>query len=149
MASRQSSRCRGISFPQFQSVGERVGHPSLHKSYMCERFAASSNLYRTNLQGHFGCVNAIEFSNNGGEFIVSGKQTNVLFFCCCVYLHTALSCPEILNQRPRVSIQTSYTLSERHGLWVWKCLFNAYELNSEICWCLLKSMQNSKAMIIC
>ncbi|ESN91551.1 hypothetical protein HELRODRAFT_131009, partial [Helobdella robusta] len=29
-------------------------------------------LYRKNLKGHFGCVNAIEFSKNGGQFIASG-----------------------------------------------------------------------------
>ena len=29
-------------------------------------------LYRKDLKGHFGCINAVEFSNNGGRWIVSG-----------------------------------------------------------------------------
>lgn len=32
----------------------------------------SRRLYRKDLKGHFGCINAVEFSNNGGHWIVSG-----------------------------------------------------------------------------
>jgi hypothetical protein len=88
MSTRSSTRRTGISFPKYQSVVERFGHPAQHKSYMSARFEASCDLYRTHFRGHYGCVNAIEFSNNGGEFIVSGKQSNAhLSFLFC--LHSA------------------------------------------------------------
>lgn len=37
-----------------------------------ERFRIAKNLYKTDLRGHFGCVNAIEFSH-GGQYLASGK----------------------------------------------------------------------------
>ena len=37
-----------------------------------DRLAAARNLFRKDLKGHFGCVNAIEFSHQGGELIASG-----------------------------------------------------------------------------
>lgn len=36
------------------------------------RFKYATNLYRKELYAHFGCVNAIEFSDDG-QFMVSGK----------------------------------------------------------------------------
>lgn len=60
------------SFPQYQSLAETYGCSVVHKSYMSDSFARCSGLYHHDLLGHFGCVNAIEFSSNGGEFIVSG-----------------------------------------------------------------------------
>ena len=37
-----------------------------------DRLAAAKNLFRKDLKGHFGCVNAIEFSHCGGDLIASG-----------------------------------------------------------------------------
>ncbi|KAL3874283.1 hypothetical protein ACJMK2_037322 [Sinanodonta woodiana] len=37
-----------------------------------ERLALTETLYSKNLKGHFGCVNAIEFSNGNGEILASG-----------------------------------------------------------------------------
>lgn len=62
------------SFPQYQSLAEAYGFPVIHKSYMSDHFARCSSLHHHDLMGHYGCVNAIEFSNSGGEFIVSGKR---------------------------------------------------------------------------
>lgn len=62
------------SFPQYQSLAETYGCSVVHKSYMSDSFARCSGLYHHDLLGHFGCVNAIEFSSNGGEFIVSGAH---------------------------------------------------------------------------
>jgi len=62
------------SFPQYQSLAETYGLSVVHKSYMSDSFARCSGLYHHDLLGHFGCVNAIEFSSNGGEFIVSGAH---------------------------------------------------------------------------
>lgn len=44
----------------------------VRKSYFSDHFGRCPGLHRSDLVGHFGCVNAVEFSNNGGEFIVSG-----------------------------------------------------------------------------
>ena len=71
------------SFPQYQSLAETYGLSVVHKSYMSDSFARCSGLYHHDLLGHFGCVNAIEFSSNGGEFIVSGAHLmllTILFF---------------------------------------------------------------------
>jgi len=47
---------------------------------MSARFESCHDLYRVDLRGHYGCVNAIEFSNKGGEFVVSGKmKKNVVY----------------------------------------------------------------------
>lgn len=48
-----------------------------HKLFK-ERFARARNLYRKDLFAHYGCVNAIEFSDEG-ELLVSGKQLHSLF----------------------------------------------------------------------
>lgn len=74
------------SFPQYQSLAETYGCPVVHKSYMSDHFGRCSSLYHRNLLGHFGCVNAIEFSSNGGEFIVSGVD----FLMCLCFLNFAL-----------------------------------------------------------
>ncbi|KAK3603057.1 hypothetical protein CHS0354_015750 [Potamilus streckersoni] len=37
-----------------------------------ERLALTETLYSKNLKGHFGCVNAVEFSNGNGEILASG-----------------------------------------------------------------------------
>lgn len=37
-----------------------------------QRLHAAENLYQRNLAGHYGCVNALEFSH-GGEYLASGK----------------------------------------------------------------------------
>lgn len=39
-----------------------------------ERLAIAKNLYRTDLLAHYGCVNAIEFSNDG-NLLVSGNKS--------------------------------------------------------------------------
>ena len=72
------------SFPQYQSLSEVYGCPFVHKSYMSDYFSRSSGLFHHDLIGHYGCVNAIEFSNNGGDFIVSGRYHTESYsgFCC-------------------------------------------------------------------
>lgn len=37
-----------------------------------QRMQSAENLYQRNLAGHFGCVNALEFSH-GGEYLASGN----------------------------------------------------------------------------
>ncbi|XP_029454665.1 DDB1- and CUL4-associated factor 5 [Rhinatrema bivittatum] len=48
------------------------GDPLLKGDFQRRRLQGCRNLYRKDLLGHFGCVNAIEFSNNGGQLLVSG-----------------------------------------------------------------------------
>ncbi|XP_006632771.1 DDB1- and CUL4-associated factor 5 [Lepisosteus oculatus] len=48
------------------------GHPLMKDEFQRRRLAGCTSLYKKDLLGHFGCVNAIEFSNNGGEWLVSG-----------------------------------------------------------------------------
>ena len=72
------------SFPQYQSLAETYGCSVVHKSYMSDSFARCSGLYHHDLLGHFGCVNAIEFSSNGGEFIVSGAHL-ACSRCCSMF----------------------------------------------------------------
>ena len=51
------------------------GDPLLTQDFQRRRLRGCRNLYKKDLLGHFGCVNAIEFSNNGGQWLVSGKST--------------------------------------------------------------------------
>ncbi|XP_042705277.1 DDB1- and CUL4-associated factor 5 isoform X3 [Chrysemys picta bellii] len=47
------------------------GDPLLTQDFQRRRLRGCRNLYKKDLLGHFGCVNAIEFSNNGGQWLVS------------------------------------------------------------------------------
>ena len=38
------------------------------------RISLAQDLHWKDLKGHFGCVNAIEFSNGAGELIASGTE---------------------------------------------------------------------------
>ncbi|KAF4089806.1 hypothetical protein AMELA_G00042560 [Ameiurus melas] len=48
------------------------GGPLLKEDFQRRRLAGCNSLYRRDMLGHYGCVNAIEFSNNGGQWLVSG-----------------------------------------------------------------------------
>ncbi|XP_051503311.1 DDB1- and CUL4-associated factor 5-like [Myxocyprinus asiaticus] len=48
------------------------GQPHLKEEFQRRRLAGCSTLFKKDMLGHFGCVNAIEFSNNGGQWLVSG-----------------------------------------------------------------------------
>ncbi len=50
------------------------GMPRSSVMLLRDRLAGAKNLFRKDLKGHFGCVNAIEFSHGGGETIASGKS---------------------------------------------------------------------------
>ncbi|XP_061700120.1 DDB1- and CUL4-associated factor 5 [Syngnathoides biaculeatus] len=49
-----------------------TGQPLMKDEFQRRRLAGCTSLYKKDMLGHFGCVNAIEFSNNGGEWLVSG-----------------------------------------------------------------------------
>lgn len=48
-----------------------AGH--LPSAIFRQRLSTAENLYQRNLTGHYGCVNALEFSE-GGQFLASGKE---------------------------------------------------------------------------
>uniref|UniRef100_A0A8C6SMW8 Ddb1 and cul4 associated factor 5 n=1 Tax=Neogobius melanostomus TaxID=47308 RepID=A0A8C6SMW8_9GOBI len=56
----------------FLSRRELTGQPLMKEEFQRRRMAGCTSLYKSDMLGHFGCVNAIEFSNNGGEWLVSG-----------------------------------------------------------------------------
>uniref|UniRef100_G3V6K4 DDB1 and CUL4 associated factor 5 n=1 Tax=Rattus norvegicus TaxID=10116 RepID=G3V6K4_RAT len=56
------------------------GDPLLTQDFQRRRLRGCRNLYKKDLLGHFGCVNAIEFSNNGGQWLVSGDDRRVLLW---------------------------------------------------------------------
>ncbi|XP_037097112.1 DDB1- and CUL4-associated factor 5 [Syngnathus acus] len=56
----------------FLSRRRLTGHPLMKDEFQRRRLAGCTSLYKKDMLGHFGCVNAIEFSNNGGEWLVSG-----------------------------------------------------------------------------
>lgn len=49
-----------------------TGSVEVKNKLLKERLAKARNLYRKDLLAHYGCVNAIEFSEEG-ELLVSGK----------------------------------------------------------------------------
>ncbi|XP_047668693.1 DDB1- and CUL4-associated factor 5 [Tachysurus fulvidraco] len=48
------------------------GRQLLKEDFQRRRMEGCNSLYRRDMMGHYGCVNAIEFSNNGGQWLVSG-----------------------------------------------------------------------------
>lgn len=59
----------------FLSRRELTGQPLMKEDFQRRRLAGCSSLFKKDMLGHFGCVNAIEFSNSGGEWLVSGELT--------------------------------------------------------------------------
>uniref|UniRef100_A0A8C1Q0L2 Ddb1 and cul4 associated factor 5 n=1 Tax=Cyprinus carpio TaxID=7962 RepID=A0A8C1Q0L2_CYPCA len=58
-----------VGFLSRRTIG---GQPRLKEEFQRRRLAGCSSLFKKDMLGHFGCVNAIEFSNNGGQWLVSG-----------------------------------------------------------------------------
>uniref|UniRef100_A0A8C5GL02 DDB1- and CUL4-associated factor 5 n=1 Tax=Gouania willdenowi TaxID=441366 RepID=A0A8C5GL02_GOUWI len=56
----------------FLSRRALTGQPLMKEDFQRRRLAGCTSLFKKDMLGHFGCVNAIEFSNNGGEWLVSG-----------------------------------------------------------------------------
>lgn len=56
----------------FLSRRELTGYPLMKEEFQRRRLAGCTSLFKKDMLGHFGCVNAIEFSTNGGEWLVSG-----------------------------------------------------------------------------
>lgn len=74
MARAKSKSSNSVSHLIGRQFGNNVHNfrPNLFR----ERLGVAKNLYHTNLVSHFGCVNAIEFSNDG-DLLVSGMCDDV------------------------------------------------------------------------
>lgn len=70
---KELSGCGMRSSVGFLSRRELTGEPFIKEEFQRRRLAGCTSLYKKDMLGHFGCVNAIEFSNSGGEWLVSGE----------------------------------------------------------------------------
>ena len=62
-----------VSSQAYYLSRERVtGNRQLRRALISSTMSHRRNLDGVEMTGHFGCVNAINFSSKGGEFIVSG-----------------------------------------------------------------------------
>lgn len=48
------------------------GNPCASRNFHRQRLASFESLYFQNLNAHYGCINALEFSNKYGNFLASG-----------------------------------------------------------------------------
>nr|ACT88140.1 IP05413p [Drosophila melanogaster] len=93
-----------------------AGH--LPSAIFRERLSAAQNLYQRNLTGHYGCVNALEFSS-GGQFLASGgDDKRVLLWNIDRELVSKLGKPRSMNEKHASNIfclgfdtQNSYIFS--------------------------------------
>ncbi|XP_069774191.1 DDB1- and CUL4-associated factor 5 isoform X2 [Narcine bancroftii] len=71
---RELGRCQPGPGPLLRFLGRRAlsGDRFLKQGYQRQRLQACKSLFKKDLLGHFGCVNAIEFSGGAGELLVSG-----------------------------------------------------------------------------
>ncbi|XP_038822971.1 DDB1- and CUL4-associated factor 5-like isoform X1 [Salvelinus namaycush] len=82
----------------FLSQRRLFGNPLMKEEFQRLRLAGCTSLYKKDMLGHFGCVNAIEFSNNGGEYLVSGgDDRRVLLWDMERVLHARSAKPLILK----------------------------------------------------
>lgn len=66
------SKCPSANPVGFLCNREYDGSPNIARRLLYARSNNVKNLYSKDLLSHFGCVNAIEFSN-GGEYLASGR----------------------------------------------------------------------------
>jgi len=65
-----ASECSALSYVLARQIDDKVDYC---RGLINARFDNSENLYRKDLLSHYGCVNAIEFSNQG-DLLVSGES---------------------------------------------------------------------------
>ena len=98
---------------EIKRYGDRSGN--LSRRYLSEKFSSSKWLYSKNLVGHTGCVNALAFSKNGGEFLVSGgDDRRVLVWTLCQSM-TRNTTPRCMKQQHQSNIFcVSFDHDNRH-----------------------------------
>ncbi|XP_031833772.1 DDB1- and CUL4-associated factor 5 isoform X2 [Nomia melanderi] len=71
------SACNPLSYLITRQIDNKVDHC---KRLVNARFNTSENLFRKDLLSHYGCVNAIEFSNQGDLLVSGGDDRRVLLW---------------------------------------------------------------------
>ncbi|XP_011704608.1 PREDICTED: DDB1- and CUL4-associated factor 5 [Wasmannia auropunctata] len=71
------SECSALSYVLARQIDNKVDYC---RSLINARFENSENLYRKDLLSHYGCVNAIEFSNQGDLLVSGGDDRRVLLW---------------------------------------------------------------------
>lgn len=69
------SECSALSYVLARQIDDKIDYC---RGLINARFENSENLYRKDLLSHYGCVNAIEFSNQG-DLLVSGESLDASF----------------------------------------------------------------------
>ncbi|KAJ8683820.1 hypothetical protein QAD02_019612 [Eretmocerus hayati] len=69
--------CNPLTYILRRQIDEKKNYC---KKLIDARFANAQNLFRKNLYSHYGCVNAIEFSNQGDLLISGGDDKRVLLW---------------------------------------------------------------------
>lgn len=59
---------------EFMTQRALAPDPRQDDRFMRQKLAVTKELYQQDLKGHYGCVNAIEFSNGEGDYIASGLK---------------------------------------------------------------------------
>ncbi|XP_039492487.1 DDB1- and CUL4-associated factor 5 [Drosophila santomea] len=113
----RSLETRNLDLALSQRENQLVaGH--LPSAIFRERLSAAQNLYQRNLTGHYGCVNALEFSS-GGQFLASGgDDKRVLLWNIDREVVSKLGKPRSMNEKHASNIfclgfdtQNSYIFS--------------------------------------
>lgn len=73
----QLSDCNPLSYLIARQINDKVDYC---KRLVNARFKNSENLFRKDLLSHYGCVNAIEFSNQGDLLVSGGDDRRVLLW---------------------------------------------------------------------
>ncbi|XP_029662739.1 DDB1- and CUL4-associated factor 5 [Formica exsecta] len=71
------SECSALSYVLARQIDDRLDYC---RRLVNARFENSENLYRKDLLSHYGCVNAIEFSNQGDLLVSGGDDRRVLLW---------------------------------------------------------------------
>ncbi|GAB1867633.1 WD repeat-containing protein 22 [Camponotus japonicus] len=71
------SECSALSYVLARQIDDRHDYC---RRLVNARFENSENLYRKDLLSHYGCVNAIEFSNQGDLLVSGGDDRRVLLW---------------------------------------------------------------------
>ena len=63
---------------ELDRVTPRTRPDHYKQQYVSKGLAKTNQLYSQNVVGHSGCVNAINFSNQGEQLLVTGEQNKCL-----------------------------------------------------------------------
>lgn len=112
------SACNPLSYLITRQIDNKVDHC---KRLVNARFNTSEDLFRKDLLSHYGCVNAIEFSNQG-DLLVSGKKLKYLLNLSLY----DITLPSILKVGARRKTKTKFTVLHNFLLFTFFCRRNIF-----------------------